>query len=304
MIPRMHELIWFALFYYVFTACTFIISGNPLGILEDSWCQDHCSSLEDCSNKYQDDYIDLQLKILQLSSTNDQGDSSIGANLIYGAYFGETVAFQTFQTQFVFDVAQALDVSVCRIYVLDITILNNGDYTIDKSIIITFRLYPVSINDVQSLTHMVQRPTSLLYQGKVTYLVDPSVGLVIHKWDLSLKLMIHIDLIVNDRNNTDGIKYLDKNSKLFCVDDDRNSTYCEFERYFRDDLVMALESLSDRSMIELLRIEPFGIDSVLVKFRLIPHNVDKSAQWVQAIFSDLLRQVCFHNIHIFIVKIN
>ena len=72
----------------------------------DPWCRDHCSSLRACNDLFGSDHIDLRVKTVGFSQLDGPGNSLTG-----DLYHGDSVSKQTFQTQFVLDIAVALDVS-------------------------------------------------------------------------------------------------------------------------------------------------------------------------------------------------
>lgn len=261
----------------------FVCSVTPnLDESYDDWCKDHCSSFEACSERFSDNYVDLQVKI---GLNEEARNIGVGQDLVYDAYFGKTIARQTFHTQFVLDVAAAVGISPCRLYIRNISSYN-------RDIVVTFRLYPVDVTVVQNLTKIIQQyPESDLYSSekKVSKFIDHSVGLVVHKWDLSLVLKYNIGVI-------EGVagaqrEYLNEGGERWCKDNDYPKTaYCDFEWQFREDIVNALH-LDSSALVEVLMIRSMGRDSVLVSFRFIPRQIVESASWVSALILELKRQV-------------
>lgn len=248
----------------------------------DEWCDVNCSSFEKCAKQFQDDFVDLQLKIVL---PDDRRHSEIGSNLIYGAYFGDTVARQTFKTQFVDDVSVAIGESACRIYMRNIAPL-------DDAVIVTFRLYPTLIHEISLLTQLAQNSRSALYRGKVTSSTDPVVGLAVHKWDLSLRLTCSINIIGGGKETN----YLNEGSERWCEDSANiDSSYCEFELLFREDIARTL-GLAHLEEVQVLFVKPAGKDSVLVFFRFIPYLVSDSAERIGNLVKILANQVCSKHI--------
>ena len=84
-------------------------------------------------------------------------------------------------------------------------------------------------------------------------------------------MMTAIEIIGHDQvRSFDNNDYmLNQGSERWCEDHSNGETsYCEFENYFREDLSVALQC--SPSNVELLFIKPSGEDSVIMTFRLIP----------------------------------
>lgn len=72
---------------------------------------------------------------------------------------------------------------------------------------------------------------------------------------------------VRSLDNDDYV--LNQGSERWCEDSSNSDTsYCEFENYFREDLSLALQCSATN--VDLLFIKPSGEDSVFMTFRLIP----------------------------------
>ena len=66
-----------------------------------------------------DSYADLALK------SDYSALDGPGQHLLHGIFLGATIARQTFETQFAQDIARAINVSVSRVYVLNISVRKN-----------------------------------------------------------------------------------------------------------------------------------------------------------------------------------
>ena len=135
------------------------IEGLPDGY--DDWCKQNCRSFQECSNRYDDDFIDLRLKV------NFSIDDGPGEHLISGMFMGDTISRQSFETQFIFDISRALDISPCRIYMLNIEPGDTHFSWESGSLLLSFRLFPADISKVRELTLQIQHSNSNFYKGKV-----------------------------------------------------------------------------------------------------------------------------------------
>lgn len=135
------------------------IDGVPL--YNDDWCAARCSSLNSCNKLFNTDHLDLELKLAHSILDGP------GAHLENGRFHGDSIRRQTYETQFVFDIATALDISPCAIYILSIEPDRIGHYSDLDSVIIQFRLFDVRIDLIKDLNRQVQMYDSLLYTGKV-----------------------------------------------------------------------------------------------------------------------------------------
>lgn len=267
------------------------ISAEYQGV--DSWCAENCSDFKACSEKFQDDFVDLQVNILKQKLSHQEKYDTLFWDLLDGVYFGNTIARQTFETQFILDVSTTIGVSPCRLYIRNIYPMTDFDigHVGDIPLIVTFRFYPAEVKYIKKLTKAIQEYDSRRnnsVKGIIRW-VDPSIGLVVHQWDLSLKLMYNIN-VIGYYNASKG--YFDEGSKRLCGTSNavQNTLYCEFESYFRNDLGSALSMVSP-SFIQVLLVQPFGRDSVLIKFRFIPSSIQDSASWISMLVTSLSDQV-------------
>lgn len=196
-------------------------------------------------------------------------------------YVGNTINRQTFDTQFVIDMSYSLGIDTNRIYVLYVA-RGNVHFTWESNYVIVNFIFlernstsePTLLEAIADLTNQIQIPGSSLYVGtNVTSEIDPLWGLQVITWDVSLKLTYAIE-VIGGIAVKDGY-YLNQGSLGIC-DDSSNansgaynvSTYCEFERFFEDDVSRALGISYYR--VQVLFIKSAALDSVLVSFRITP----------------------------------
>jgi hypothetical protein len=135
------------------------ILGIPL--YYDGWCASSCSSLNSCNELFGADHLDFELKLAHSILDGP------GAHLENGRFHGDSIRRQTYETQFVLDVATALEISPCAIYILSIEPGRIGHYRDFDHIFLRFRLFDVSLDLIKDLTRQVQVSDSHLYRGKV-----------------------------------------------------------------------------------------------------------------------------------------
>ena len=170
--------------------------GNIIG--PDSFCQDTCWSLEHCNQLFPSNKIDLQMKI-DYSKWNGPGQ-----HLVFGVNLGDTIARQSFDTQFVLDLSTTLNVSNCQLYVTDVVPGSTHHSHKSNNVIVKFRFFPANSERVMELTRQVTDPDSDLYNGFVTRMVDPLYSLVATHWDATLKLSYNIDVVDFQTLDTSG----------------------------------------------------------------------------------------------------
>ena len=255
----------------------------------DEWCEEHCSSWEACSRAFTQNYNDLRLRV---KFPIDEGP---GRHLILDKYFGNTISRQSFETQFVLDVARALDTSPCRLYIISVLPEGNSHYWDTESVFITFRLFPADATFVAALTKLIQEQYSILYDGHVTRGIDALYGMVALQWDFSLKLMYSISIVGGyDVVESNRGRYLNYGSLRSCVDHAHsNSTYCTFETYLKNDMERALVLKSGQFLV--LFIKEADRHSIIVSFRIVPEVlIDSRGQdsaWVQSKATELITQM-------------
>ena len=204
-----------------------------------------------------------------------------------GLFVGNTINRQTFITQFVLDMSYALGIWQDRIFVTNIM---PGDVHFSwesTSVIVyffilerngTFPNAKTLLETIADLTAQIHDPTTRIFVGtNVTVDIDPLWGLVVDQWDVSLKLTYPIE-------NVGGIAvqegyYIDQGSLGSC---DRPGAwtyfyYCEFERFFEDDVSLALNISYYR--VHVLFVKRAAVDAVLVHFRIAPPDHSTAQGW-------------------------
>jgi hypothetical protein len=143
---------------------------------------------------------------------------------------------------------------------------------------------------IARLTTIIQIPTSRLYVGtNVTKDIDHMYGLEVRTWDVSLRLSYPIE-VIGKESVIDGY-YLNQGSLGFC---DQLSAifhpeYCEFERFFEDDVSEALNIAYHR--IQILFIKKASLDAVLVHFRIEPPMPESGELTIAEAVAELMYQV-------------
>mmetsp|Transcript_6677 Transcript_6677/g.15166 ORF Transcript_6677/g.15166 Transcript_6677/m.15166 type:complete len:1894 (+) Transcript_6677:1692-7373(+) len=255
----------------------------------DEWCEERCSTWDACNELFGNNHADLRLRV------RFPIDDGSGRYLILDKYFGTTISRQSFETQFVLDVATALETSPCRIHIISVFPEGNENYWDAESVFITFRVFPADATFVAALTKLIQEPNSTLYNGHVTRATDALYGLVALRWDYSLRLMYSISVVGgSDVVESQNGSYLNHGSLQSCVSPAHsNSTYCAFETFLTNDMERTL-GLQSGQFIALF-VKEADMHSVIVSFRLVPEaSMDSSGQdtaWVQSKVTELLMQI-------------
>jgi hypothetical protein len=211
-------------------------------------------------------------------------------------YVGPTINRQTFDTQFILDMSYALGIDADRVFVLYVSkgavhFSWESNYVIVNFIFLerngTVGL--TLLEAIAELTIQIQTNTSNLYVGtNVTSEIDSQWGLEVVTWDTSLKLTYAIEVIGKEAVK-DGY-YLNQGSLGICDSFGAMnvSTYCEFERFFEDDVSRALDISFYR--IQVLFIKKASLDSVLVHFRVSPPKRDSTESNVTSAIANLVVQ--------------
>ena len=221
-----------------------------------------------------------------------------------GLFVGNTINRESFVTQFVLDMGYTLKIWKNRIVVVNI---RPGDVHFSwesTSVIVQFIIMERNGSDpkarslleaVADLTYQVQEPTSRLYTGtNVTVDIDFQWGLQVKNWDATLKLTYPIEIVGGS-----GVKegyYLDQGGLGSC---DREGAwtyfyYCEWERFFEDDVSHALNISYYR--VQILFVRKAAVDAVLVQFRINPpdrsrHYTSFDEMTVSQAYANLTLQV-------------
>eukprot|EP00984_Skeletonema_dohrnii_P017050 scaffold7682_cov137-Skeletonema_dohrnii-CCMP3373.AAC.4 len=254
-------------------------------IRHDQFCSEQCSSLSSCNELYNNNFVDLRLRV-----NNFPIDDGPGKSLVFGKDFGTTVSRQTFETQFILDIAAALDASPCHFYIISVLPEGDDNYWDSESVFVTFRLFPVRVEFVSSLTKQLQEPESVLHDGLVTRTADSLYGLVALPWDFTLKLTYSISIVGDiDVIHSSRGRYLNQGSLNSCVDAEyKGSRYCIFERYLSEDIERALSL--EPGQFTILFIKEADRQSVVVTFRLIPMP-DSDDNWAEVKGEELVHQM-------------
>ena len=120
----------------------------------DECCETFCSNRSHCEELFGHDFVDLRLRV---RVPIDDG----GRYLMPGKYWGPTISRQSLDTQFVFDIANALNISPCQMYVIDIFPEGVDNYWDSDKAFVQFRLFPADASAVAELTKQIQEPNSL-----------------------------------------------------------------------------------------------------------------------------------------------
>ena len=134
-------------------------------------------------------------------------------------------------------------------------------------------------------------------------------GLVIPKWDFSIRMHYAIDIVgENDTKLIGNELVLNQGSERYCKDiKDNNehhihvSKYCEFESLFEQDIFRALSSINTTSTIRkgqivVLFVKQSGIDGVIISSRFIPPIFSEEdsltgSTWAKAKMDNLIEMV-------------
>jgi hypothetical protein len=212
-------------------------------------------------------------------------------------FVGNTLNLRTFHTQFILDLNYALGIDVHRIYVLNVQ-RGRVHYSWESSSVVVNFIFlerngtegMTLLEAVAELTNQLQQSKSKVYVGtNVTNYADAQFGLQVVTWDMSLRLSYEI-LVVGGDEVKDGY-FLDQGSLGICdiYGAQNYSTYCEFERFFEDDVSRALNISSYR--VNILFVKSASLDSVLVYFRIQPPRPDSGEDSTNVAMVNLIGQV-------------
>ena len=123
------------------------------------------------------------------------------------------------------------------------------------------------------------------------------MGLVVIKWDISLKLMYTMPTIVGPDypylHNTPNTVIWDSSLRRCNSTASLPSSYCEFESLFRQDIATALNISLDE--LDVTSVAASGLDSIIVSFRFIPlSDTLFIAHWMDSKIRELITQVRVH----------
>ena len=276
-----------------------VLLPNPVTCIDDFWYGNTRGPLIYDTI----DYANLTVRIMR------PVDEGPGQNLMHDPihpdrsvpiYTGNTINRQSFDTQFVLDMEHALGIDRDRVYVTDVKAADVHFSWESYSVIVEFLFMERNssatnettlIDAVATLTAQIQTPGSPIYVGtNVTKDIEPLYGISVTAWDISLRLMYPIEIIGNT-SVVDGY-YINQGGLGFC--DYTGSApdlvqYCEFERFFEDDVSEALNISYYR--IQILFVKKSSLDSSLIHFRVLPPMEGTGEVNVSTAIAHLLIQV-------------
>ena len=265
-----------------------LVAATVATSTDTDFCSGQCASLSSCNELFDNNFVDLRLRVEDFPI-----DDGPGGSLVFGKNFGTNVSRQTFETQFILDIAAALDdASPCHFYILDVFPEGDDKYWDSQNVYVTFRMFPIHLHFVSSLTKQLQQPQSVLYDGLVTRTTDSTYGLVALPWDHTLKLMYSISIVGGmDVIHSDRGRYLNQGGLKSCMDTAHfdGSKYCTFEKYLVDDITRSLSLESDQFTV--LFVKEADLQSVVVTFRLIPPIIGYENSWVDEKMDELIQQI-------------
>ena len=216
-------------------------------------------------------------------------------------FFGNKINRQMFDRQFALDISRSLDISSNRVYVASVEqgyVHFSWDSTsvmvhfiiLDRNQTQVNSTEPTLLQAVTDLTLQAQNLTKQtpLFKGKnVTKDLDPLWGVRIDSWDTSLRLSYAIALVggnaVIDGSllNQGGLGSCDVAEEAVFI-----PKYCEFERFFEQDISRALNISINN--IQILFIKAQSPDSVIVQFRLFPYTTYNNSETLTVSASELM----------------
>jgi hypothetical protein len=142
---------------------------------------------------------------------------------------------------------------------------------------------------ISEVTGQVQNASSTLYQGNVTADIDKLWGVQVVTWDISLRLNYAIEVIGGSAVQ-EGY-YLNQGSLGICnLEGAQNfEKYCEFERFFEDDVARSLSISSYR--VQIMFVKKASLDQVHVFFRILPSKRDSTERNITRAIAYLITQV-------------
>jgi hypothetical protein len=232
-------------------------------------------------------------------------DEGPGQNLMFDPvdrnlkiFPGNSINRESFDTQFVLDMEYALGIDRDRVYVIDVRVANVHFSWESYSVFVDFIFLERNttqdltlLEAVAKLTAQIQTPGSPIFDGtNVTTDIDPLYGVDVQGWDISLRLLYPIEVIGN-KSVVDGY-YINQGGLGFC---DNNGSapfliqYCEFERFFEDDVSEALNISYYR--VQILFVKKSSLDSSLIHFRILPPRQGVEEDSIKMAVANLLVQV-------------
>jgi hypothetical protein len=213
---------------------------------------------------------------------------------------GNTINRESFDTQFVLDMEYALGVDRNRIFVNAVSPGKVHFSWESTSVMVDFMFLERNhtadltlLEAIAKLTAQIQTPGSLIFTGtNTTNSIDPLFGLQVRGWDVSLRLLYAIEVIggksvIDDYYiNYGGLGFCDADSEDLPVE---YIQYCEFERFFEDDIARALNISYFR--VQILFVKKASLDSSLIHFRLLPPPPNSTETSLLTTLADLTIQM-------------
>lgn len=213
-------------------------------------------------------------------------------------FVGQSIVRQTFDTQFVLDMNQAIGIEKERVYV---TSVKKGKVHFtweDSTVIVQFVFLERNstseltlLQAIAKLTNDIQDGNSLLYDSTrgVTKYIDKPYGLLVDGWDVSVRLTYSIE-VIGGNSVLEGY-YLNQGGMGLCDLDgaDKYPKYCEFERFFEDDISRALGISYYR--VQIMFIKKASYDASLIYFRLNPPLRGSSERNISSAIGELALQI-------------
>jgi hypothetical protein len=212
-------------------------------------------------------------------------------------YVGNTINRQTFDTSFILDMAYSIGINVDRVVVLHV---DKGivHYSWEsEAVLVNFIFLERNgsseltlLEAIAELTNQIQLSASRLYHGtNVTKDTDPLWGLQVVTWDVSLRLSYPIEVV--GREAVVDQYYLNQGSVGLCDTPHamNHTVYCEFERFFEDDVSRALNISYYR--VNILFVKSAAFDSVIVYFRITPPKIGSREDNITSAIANLMLQV-------------
>jgi len=144
---------------------------------------------------------------------------------------------------------------------------------------------------IAKLTNDVQDANSKLYNidRGVTKFIDQPYGLLVDGWDISVRLTYPIEIIGGDAV-LEGY-YLNQGGMGICdlPGADKYAKYCEFERFFEDDVSRALGISYYR--VQIMFIKKASYDASLIFFRINPPLRTSSEKNISRAIGELAFQI-------------
>jgi tetrahydromethanopterin S-methyltransferase subunit F len=213
-------------------------------------------------------------------------------------FVGQSIVRQTFDTQFILDLNQAIGIEKERVFV---TLVTKGKVHFtweDTSVIVQFVFLERNatseltlLQAIAKLTNDIQDANSKLYDSNtgVTKFIDKPYGLLVEGWDISVRLTYSIEIIGG--NAVREGYFLNQGGMGICdlPGAENYAKYCEFERFFEDDISSALGISYYR--IQIMFIKKAAYDASLIYFRVNPSLRGSNEKNISTAIGELAMQI-------------